>query len=94
MDTLIKNLCSGDTSFCLIQKQGNENILVLKGQPYLFDRVKDIPRRYGTTNTTYRYDSISVIPFCQIREKGYDCLDDGGEVPHNLGQRAKGTPRS
>jgi phenazine biosynthesis protein phzE len=79
MDTLFQKLSAGDTAFCLIQKQDDEEVLVLSGQAHQFTRIKDIPRRYGATGTRC-YDSISVIPFCQIKEKGYDCHDDGETI--------------
>ena len=80
MDTMINTLLTGDTAFCLIQKQDNEEILVLTGEPSRFQRVKDIPRRHGNTCNRRVYDTISVIPFCQIREKGYSALDDGEQI--------------
>jgi phenazine biosynthesis protein phzE len=80
MDTTINTLLAGDTAFCLIQKQDSENILVLTGDPCQFQRVKDIPRRHGATRNRRIYDTISVIPFCQIREKGYDARDDGEQI--------------
>jgi 2-amino-4-deoxychorismate synthase len=80
MDTMIDTLLSGDTAFCLIQKQDNEDILVLTGESCRFQRIKDIPRRHGNTGNRRMYDTISVIPFCRIKEKGYSARDNGEQI--------------
>ncbi len=80
MDTLIENLASGNRAFCLIQKKDDKDILALLGKPNQFTQIKDIPRRHGTTGGRRLYDTISVVPFCQIKEKGYECHDDGEKI--------------
>ena len=80
MDTMINTLLSGDTAFCLIQKQDNEDILVLTGESCRYDKIKDIPRQHGNTGKRRVYDTISVIPFCRIREKGYSARDEGEQI--------------
>ncbi|MDR3631105.1 MAG: chorismate-binding protein [Desulfocapsaceae bacterium] len=80
MDTMIDTLLTGDTAFCLIQKQDSEEILILTGNPYLFERISDIPRRFGQTGAGRIYDTISVIPFCSIQEKGYSARDEGEKI--------------
>ena len=80
MDTTINTLLAGDTAFCLIQKQDNEDILILTGEPCRFTKIRDIPRRHGSTCNRRTYDTISVIPFCQIREKGYSAQDNGEQI--------------
>jgi 2-amino-4-deoxychorismate synthase len=80
MDTMINTLLTGDTAFCLIQKQDNEEILILAGESCRYQRIKDIPRRHGSTGDRRVYDTISVIPFCRIREKGYSARDEGEQI--------------
>ena len=80
MDTMITTLLTGKTAFCLIQKQDSEDILVLTGEPCQYNRIKDIPRRHGATGNRRVYDTISVIPFCRIREKGYSARDEGEQI--------------
>jgi 2-amino-4-deoxychorismate synthase len=80
MDNTIKNLLPGNTAFCLIQKQDNEDILFLSGEPCRYDKIKNIPRRHGSTDNRRVYDTISVIPFCQIREKGYCAWDNDEKI--------------
>lgn len=80
MDTMINTLLTGETAFCLIQKQDNEEILILTGESCRFQRIKDIPRQHGGTCNRRVYDTISVIPFCRIREKGYSARDEGEQI--------------
>ncbi len=80
MDTLLNRLYAGDKAFCLIQKQDNEDILAVLGDAHQYARIKDIPRRHGSTVGKRLCDTISIIPYCQIKEKGYDCLDDGEKI--------------
>lgn len=80
MKQLLKELCKGETPFCIIQKQDSEDILILSGTNNRYRRIHDIPRKKGSTDGSTVYDTISVIPFCQIRERGYNVRDEGEEI--------------
>ena len=71
MKILISELLKGICPFCLIQKQDSEEVLVLKGESKQFTAIEQIPRKKGNHQGGILYDTVSVIPFCQIREKGY-----------------------
>lgn len=66
--------------FCIIQKQDSEDVLILEGEALQFDRIDDIPRKNGVPLPGKSYDSISMIPFSQIREKGYLARNDGEQI--------------
>lgn len=78
MNRKMHALLSGDHPFCLIQKQDGEEVLVLTGEACQFEHLADIPRKHGPGGERRRYDTISMIPFRQIRERGYP-VHDGGE---------------
>ena len=78
MNSMISEILSGNSAFCLIQKQDREELLILLGQPRCFDHLRDIPRKSGSSGDQRLYDTISIIPFCQIKERGY-AVHDGGE---------------
>lgn len=80
MDTLLQQLYSGTTPFCLIQKQDSEEILILTGEATRCRRIDQIPRKNGATDGQWRYDTISVVPFCQIRERGFSVVDGGEDI--------------
>jgi len=78
MKTILERLTSGSTPFCIIQKQDSEEILILAGETESYRNIQDIPRQTGPAEGGRIYDTISVVPFCQIRERGY-VVRDGGE---------------
>lgn len=80
MNETIAVILSGKQPFCLIQKQDSEEILVLLGSAKKFDCLKDIPRKYGPAGEVRHYDTISIIPFCQIKERGYESHNQGEKI--------------
>lgn len=80
MQKIISTLTSGSTPFCLIQKQDSEELLLLSGESSRTRNISDIPRRSGPTGGVRLYDTISVVPFAQIREKGYEARDNGEKI--------------
>lgn len=80
MKQLLQKLCTGTTPFCIIQKQDSEEILVLTGDAASYRQIREIPRKNAPTHGEYVYDTISIVPFCQIRERGYNVRDGGEEI--------------
>lgn len=80
MKQLLQTLCEGSTPFCIIQKQDSEEILIVTGENGRFRNIADIPRKHDDTDGRCIYDTISVVPFCQIRERGYTVRDEGEEI--------------
>ncbi len=80
MHRTIQHLLTNDHAFCLIQKQDSDDILLLTGNPHRCRTLAEIPRKRGTTAGGRVYDTISIVPFCQIREKGCTARDDGEEI--------------
>jgi phenazine biosynthesis protein phzE len=80
MNQLLQHIYSGDIPFCIIQKQDSEEVLVLTGECSRYRNIHDIPRKNGPTGGEFCYDTISIVPFCQIRERGYTVRDEGEEI--------------
>ena len=80
MNPSIHMLLEKDSAFCLIQKQDSDQILLLTGTPSQHRHLDNIPRQRGATGNREIFDSISVIPFCQIRERGYSAHDDNEHI--------------
>lgn len=80
MNETISSILSGKRAFCLIQKQDSEEILVLLGTAKQFNYLKDIPRKNGIVGDRRHYDTISIIPFCQIKERGFEAHDQGEKI--------------
>jgi phenazine biosynthesis protein phzE len=80
MNETIPSILSGKRAFCLIQKQDSEEILVLLGTANRFNYLKDIPRKKGVVGDRRQYDTISIIPFNQIKERGFEVHDQGEQI--------------
>ena len=80
MQHLIATLTTGTIPFAIVQKQDSEELLVLTGERSEYRKISDIPRFTGPTDGRQRYDTISVVPFCQIRERGYSVRDEGESI--------------
>jgi len=80
MNQIIPSILTGKSPFCLIQKQDSEEILVLSGRAKQFDSLHDIPRKKGPAGDRRQYDTISIIPFCQVKERGFEVHDRGEKI--------------
>jgi 2-amino-4-deoxychorismate synthase len=80
MKDMIDNCLAANTPFCMIQKQDSEEVLILSGETFEFDEIDQIPRVKKNTNGEKIYDTISVIPFCQVKERGYRARSDGEKI--------------
>lgn len=80
MNSKITAILSGNHPFCLIQKQDDEEILVLLGKAGQYEFLQDIPRKYGPAGDGRRYDTISMVPFCQLKERGFAVHDEGEKI--------------
>src|SRR5689334_22315646 len=52
--------------FALLRREGRDVVEVLTGTVVTVASLADIPD-----------DSLSLVPFRQVRERGFDCVDDG-----------------
>lgn len=77
----LQRIIQGNQPFCLIQKQDDDELLALFGDSRSFESIRDIPRRSGLAKNDaeggIEFDTLSIVPFCQIREKGYLTRDTG-----------------
>jgi phenazine biosynthesis protein phzE len=58
--------------FAIIQKEDQDQILILQGPVRQLERLDQIPRRQGKDARGRVYDSLSLVPFSQIKEKGFE----------------------
>lgn len=80
MHHLLHKIITNSTPFCIIQEQDSEEILFFTGDVGRYRRICEIPRKTTNTKGNLIYDTISVVPFCQIRERGYNVHDNGEEI--------------
>ncbi len=80
MNQTLSTILESNQPFCIIQKQDSEDVLILEGESLELDQIDDIPRKRGSPSGGRSYDSISLVPFSQIREKGYQARNDGERI--------------
>ncbi len=80
MNHLLPKLCSGKSPFCIIQKQDSEDCLILTGDAILCSTIEDILRKKGNPSGGMIWDTISIVPFSQIKERGYRVRDVGEKI--------------
>jgi phenazine biosynthesis protein phzE len=77
-DLLTRVLAAELPAFALVhrpQTGAGDRVDVLAGEVRAVPSVADIPLRTGPGPGPY--DALAIIPYRQITERGYDCVDDG-----------------
>lgn len=67
----------GDAPFCMIRRRDEDRILLLRGNVSRLRDLDAIPLKSGKPAQEC-FDSVSLVPFCQARERGFP-VRDGGE---------------
>jgi len=65
--------------FCLIRRKDEDSVLLLRGPLTRSRSLADIPRQHGGAGEE-RLDTISMVPFCQARERGFPVHDAGESI--------------
>jgi len=69
--------------FCLIQKQDDEYVLLLQGEMRELNSLAQMKRLEVNDTKEVVYASVSIVPFCQAKEKDYP-VKDGGEKIYSI----------
>ncbi len=69
-----------NTPFCILKRKSDEQALILTGQLLQLSKLADIPRQPFTTHKESMFHSVSMIPFSQIRERGYEARYEGEDI--------------
>ncbi|MBF0279628.1 MAG: chorismate-binding protein [SAR324 cluster bacterium] len=64
-----------DAPFAIIKKNIEETALILEGKALALDRLSDIPRKQGIDSKGEVFDTISLLPFCQLKERQFRVHD-------------------
>eukprot|EP00993_Chasmostoma_nieuportense_P004229 NODE_490_length_2154_cov_55.909225_g454_i0.p1 GENE.NODE_490_length_2154_cov_55.909225_g454_i0~~NODE_490_length_2154_cov_55.909225_g454_i0.p1 ORF type:complete len:661 (+),score=247.42 NODE_490_length_2154_cov_55.909225_g454_i0:40-1983(+) len=81
---MLDSILSPTGPFCLIQGDqlcgGSEQILLLHGDRMHPQKLVDIPRSGGPAPGKVCYDTVSMVPFCQISERGFKAHSEGETI--------------
>lgn len=80
MNVTLEKLVNGEIPFAMVQKQDSERVLLLVGKAIQCGELSQIPRKSGKPMSPRQYDTISMIPFAQIRERGYNARSSAEKI--------------
>ena len=79
MKPIEKAVASGKPC-AIVQRRADGIAHLLVGEALRLEHLRDIPRKKGSPRSAPAFDSISAIPFAQVRERGYRAHDDGAKI--------------
>jgi len=71
---ILASVMRDNQPFALMRKEGEKDLFLAQGPMVSYDRLSDIPRKSGTPEDGEVIDTISAIPFSQIRERGFAAI--------------------
>ena len=78
---MIDILIHDGQAIALLHRRGENVIHRLEGKPLALDRLDQIPRRRGAVVPPGEtFDTLSAVPFSQIKERGFAAIDDGARI--------------
>ncbi len=66
--------------FAIIKKRIDEHALILEGEAFQLNLLSDIPRKQGKDPKGEVFDTISMLPFCQLKERQFKVHDAGEKI--------------
>ena len=76
----IERYLKTDQPFALIQKERADHALLLSGPVQSLANIADIPRANANNTNEIQYDSLSIIPYAQIKERGLAAREDDATI--------------
>ncbi len=71
---------SDSKPFALLRRQQDKNVLCLSGTLSEHERLDQIPRHTGASMKGERFDTLSILPFHQVEELGFDVRSKGEKI--------------
>ena len=77
---ILSHLIESDDPFAIIQRQGADHATIFQGDMVQSPLLRDIPRKSGIPASP-TYDTVSMIPFSQVRERpGFQARSEGEKI--------------
>ncbi len=74
--TLLDDVTSA-AAFALVRVEGSQDVRLLAGDHTDYEQLRDVPLETGIPAAGRSFDRLLCVPYAQIRERGFDALDDG-----------------
>ena len=77
----LDRIIEGDQPFAMVMCEDEDEVMLLEGEASQHDLLEQIPRKTGKTDSgETEFDTISVLPFSQVKEKGYRAHENGEKI--------------
>ena len=64
-------------AYALIRFRNDDSVTLVAGERGDVERIADIPLEQGPPTDGRRVDRLALVPFRQVRERGFEAVDDG-----------------
>ena len=76
----ISSIMENGEPYAVIKRSDDTDVIILQGDVVECDNLSDIPLQDGTDQDGESFDTLSIIPFSQVRERGYEAHDDKAKI--------------
>ena len=77
----LDRIIEGDQPFAIVMREGEDEVMLIEGEASQHEFLDQIPRKKGrTSDGKAKFDTISVLPFSQVKEKDYRVHDNGERI--------------
>jgi len=76
----VQSLVAGQAPFALIRRGEEQSVALYEGDVTECELLDDIPRQYGRPENGLTVDTVSALPFSQIRERGFAAREDDARI--------------
>jgi phenazine biosynthesis protein phzE len=66
--------------FAMIRRQNDDDVLYFSGSIHRYELLEQIPRNNVKCSDQVTYDTLSIIPYSQIKEKGFKVREDEKKI--------------
>src|SRR5699024_7898248 len=64
-------------AWAVIRQRDSETVTLVGGRRTEVERLRDVPLESGPPPAGRRFDRLLAVPFHQVRERGFEAIDDG-----------------
>ncbi len=83
-----------DSPFALIKRRGEGEVIALTGRIEKFDVLEQIPLSYGIDPRGEKFDTLSAVPFAQVKERGFEAIQDDARILTLIVEKQTSVPMS
>ena len=67
-------------AWAAIRLRDSDTVTLVGGTPRVVDSLMDIDLQTGLPEPGRRFDTLVAVPFRQVRERGFEAIDDGAPL--------------